>query len=187
VKWEIRTEIFRETGGLKMKKPIIAIMASIIVFILAGYVEAGMPNPAVVYCSELGYEVETITEEDGGQYSVCIFSDVSSCDAWQFLKGTCGEEYSYCAKNGYDQILKTDGKNSFSRTYAVCVDGSTEIGNPLDLMGITEDLTTRTITEDELPPGLPSPEDAQPVLGGRVWRVSLHLLLIGELTTDLTG
>ena len=116
-----------------MKKPIIFIMASILVLFLAGYVEAGMPNPAVVYCSQLGYEVEVVTEEDGGQYSVCSFPDGNYCDAWQFLQGTCGEEYSYCAKNGYALIVKTDGKNPFSRNYAVCVDGSTEIGNPLDL------------------------------------------------------
>ena len=149
-----------------MKKLMIPIMVPIMVFILAGYVQAGMPNPADVYCIELGYQVETITEENGGQYSVCVFPDGNTCDAWKFLEGTCGEEYSYCALNGFDLIVKTDGKNPFSRTYAVCVNGSTEIGNPLDLMGITEELTTKPLPEDELPPISPGPEDAQPVLPG---------------------
>lgn len=149
-------------------------MASvIIVFFFAGYVEAGMPNPADVYCIKLGYQAKTITEEDGGQYSICVFPDGNTCDAWMFLEGTCGKEYSYCAKNGYDQIVKTDGKNPFSRTYAVCVSGSVEMGNPLDLMGITKELT-RPLPEKELPPispispisPTPIPKDAQPMLPG---------------------
>ena len=149
-----------------MKKLIVPFMVSIMVFILAGYVQAGMPNPAAVYCSELGYQVKTITQDDGGQYSVCVFPDGNSCDAWQFLEGKCGEEYSYCAINGYGQIIKTDGKNSFSGTYPVCVDGSTEIGNPLDLMGITERLLKQSLSENELLPIKPSPQKAQSVLGG---------------------
>ena len=149
-----------------MKKLLVPIMILITVFVLAGYVWAGMPNPAAVYCSELGYQGKTITQDDGGQYSVCVFPDGNSCDAWQFLEGKCGEEYSYCAQNGYGQIIKTDGKNSFSGTYSVCVDGSTEIGNPLDLMGITARLLKQSLSENERPPVKPSPQETQPVLGG---------------------
>jgi len=141
-------------------------MISIMVFVFAGYVWAGMPNPAAVYCSELGYQVKTITEDDGGQYSVCVFPDGNSCDAWRFLVGKCGEEYSYCAKNGYGQIIKTDGKNPFSINYPVCVSGSTEIGNPLDLMGITERLLKQSPSENELAPIKPSPQETKPVLEG---------------------
>jgi C1A family cysteine protease len=151
---------------IKMKKLMIPIMVPIMVFIFVGYVWAGMPNPAAVYCSELGYQVKTITQDDGGQYSVCVFPDGNICDAWQFLEGKCGEEYSYCAINGYGQIIKTDGKNSFSGTYPVCVDGSTEIGNPLDLMGITARLLKQSLSENELLPVKPSPQETQSVLGG---------------------
>ena len=148
-----------------MKKAMIPTMALIICVFFAGYAQAGGANPAALYCIELGYQVETITEQDGGQFSVCVFPDGYYCDAWEFVKGTCGEEYSYCALNGYDQVIKTDGKNAVTGTYAVCVDGATEIGNPLDLMGITEKLS-EPIPEGELPAVLPAPRDAEPVLGG---------------------
>ena len=111
----------------------------------------GTPNPAVVYCRELGYQVEMVKEKGGGQHTVCVFPDGNKCDAWSFMIGKCGEEYSYCARNGYKQIIKTDGKFAFSPTYAVCVDGSTEIGNPLDLMGITDRLINQPLPESELP------------------------------------
>jgi putative hemolysin len=62
---------------------------------------AGLPNPASVYCQGLGYTEETRTDESGGQYGVCIFSDGSECDSWDFLAGRCGTEYSYCAQQGY--------------------------------------------------------------------------------------
>ena len=125
----------------------------------------GMPNPAAIYCIEMGYKLEVITEEGGGQHSVCIFDDANKCDAWSFMIGKCGNEYSYCAVNGYEQIVKTDGKNPFSPIYPVCIEPSSksmaifesgefidyEVGNPLDLMGITDRLMEQQI-EFELPP-----------------------------------
>ena len=113
------------------------------VFIFGGYLWAGgdgLPNPAVIYCIEIGYQVEVVKEKEGGQHSICIFPDGSTCDAWRFMQGRCGEEFSYCARNGYGQITKIGGKNPWSPSYAVCVDGTTEVGNPLDLMGITDKL-----------------------------------------------
>ena len=106
----------------------------------------GMPNPASVYCNELGYRLEAAVTEDGKQYRKCVFPDGNSCDSWSFLRGECGAQYSYCAKQGYDQITKTDGKNSFSPHYAVCVERRTasaaaepetahEIGSVTDLIG----------------------------------------------------
>ena len=122
----------------------------------------GTPNPATIYCNELGYKVEIVNEKGGGQHSVCVFPDKNSCDAWKFMIGGCGKEYSYCAKYGYDQVIKTDGKHPFSPTYAVCVQGSkvleaqssvdvsNEVGNPLDLMGITDRLLNRQLPESEI-------------------------------------
>lgn len=121
-----------------MKKLIVPFMVSIMVFIFVGYVHAGMPNVADIYCSDLGYIAETITENDGGQHSICIFPDGSSCDTWRFLEGTCGETYSYCAQKGYGLKVKTDGKNPFSLSpyYAVCVDKhGKEVGIVTDMMG----------------------------------------------------
>ena len=97
----------------------------------------GIANPAAVYCNELGYEYK-IDNEPRGQVGYCIFPNKSECDEWQFLKGKCGQEWSYCAMNGYDIITKT-GRNPFSREYAVCVtrDGA-EIGSVTELMNLAE-------------------------------------------------
>jgi putative hemolysin/C1A family cysteine protease len=126
----------------------------------------GTPNPAAIYCIEMGYELSVVQEKDGGQHSVCTFPNGDECDAWSFMIGTCGEEYSYCAVNGFDQIIKSDGKHPFSPTYPVCVDRpavslksdlestetvSKEVGNPLDLMGITDRLINRKIERAPLP------------------------------------
>jgi putative hemolysin/C1A family cysteine protease len=98
----------------------------------------GHPNPADVYCLELGYRLDTVKADDGLQYAACIFPDGNACDAWQFLEGKCGEPYSYCAQNGFDQIVKTDGKNPFSPHYAVCVVGKAEVGSVTALMGLSQ-------------------------------------------------
>ena len=45
-------------------------------------------NVAAIYCEESGYEYKTITDE-GVQKEICVFPDESSCDAWEFLAGTC--------------------------------------------------------------------------------------------------
>ena len=158
-------------------KSLFKILSLFLVFIFVGYVWAGeadsenssrcgngpgTPNPATIYCIELGYEVEIVKESGGGQHSICVFPDGNSCDAWSFMIGGCGEEYSYCAQKGYGQIIKTDGKNPFSPTYPVCVedsktlrtegsdDVSNEVGNPLDLMGITDRLLNQQLPESEL-------------------------------------
>ena len=49
----------------------------------------GMPNPAAVYCQEQGYAVENRTDENGGQYGMCIFPDGSECDEWAYYRGEC--------------------------------------------------------------------------------------------------
>lgn len=52
--------------------------------------DAGMPNPASVYCEEQGYRLEIRTDEEGNQYGVCIFPDGSECEEWTFFRGECG-------------------------------------------------------------------------------------------------
>ena len=48
-----------------------------------------MRNPGAVYCSDLGYEHETVTGPDGGQTGLCRFEDGTACDDWAFLSGRC--------------------------------------------------------------------------------------------------
>lgn len=84
----------------------------------------GMANPAAVYCSELGYEYRKVKTETGGTSGICVFSSEKgddSCDAWAFLEGKCGVEHSYCSSLGYGLEVKSDGRNMFSKDYAVCV------------------------------------------------------------------
>jgi len=51
--------------------------------------ELDMPNPASVYCEEQGGKIEIRTQDDGGQYGVCIFPDGSECEEWAFFRGEC--------------------------------------------------------------------------------------------------
>jgi len=96
----------------------------------------GTPNPAAVYCHELGYEPQIQTKKDGAQYTICVFPDKSACDAWDFFKGTCGIEFSYCATQGYDLKVVTDRRSYFTKDHAVCVDpfSGDEMGTVTDLM-----------------------------------------------------
>jgi putative hemolysin len=50
--------------------------------------QAGLPNPASVYCEAQGYEVE-MREGEGGTYGVCLFPDGSECDEWAYFRGEC--------------------------------------------------------------------------------------------------
>jgi C1A family cysteine protease/putative hemolysin len=110
----------------------------------------GTANPAAVYCNSLGYDYQTESSEDG-QVSICNFPDGTSCDAWRFLEGKCGAEFSYCAKNNYKQVVKTDGKNSFSPTYAVCVDNElNEIGSVIKLADIEKLSVKASETNSEI-------------------------------------
>jgi putative hemolysin len=52
--------------------------------------QAGMPNPASVYCTQKGNKLEIRTAADGSQNGICIFPDGSSCDEWAYYRGECG-------------------------------------------------------------------------------------------------
>jgi putative hemolysin len=52
--------------------------------------QAGMPNPASVYCEENGNQLEIQTAADGGQSGVCVFPDGSVCEEWAYFRGECG-------------------------------------------------------------------------------------------------
>ena len=51
---------------------------------------AGMANPASVYCEEQGNKLEIRTAADRSQSGVCIFPDGSECDEWAYFRGECG-------------------------------------------------------------------------------------------------
>jgi len=51
--------------------------------------QAGMPNPASVYCTQQGNKLEIRTAADGSQSGICIFPDGSTCDEWAYYRGEC--------------------------------------------------------------------------------------------------
>ena len=52
--------------------------------------QAGMPNPASVYCEQNGNTLEIHTASDGSQFGICVFPDGSACDEWAYYRGECG-------------------------------------------------------------------------------------------------
>ncbi len=52
--------------------------------------QAGMPNPASVYCEQQGNKLEIRTAADGSQNGICIIPDGSICDEWAYFRGECG-------------------------------------------------------------------------------------------------
>jgi putative hemolysin len=86
---------------------------------------AGLPNPASGYCEGQGYALE-MREEPAGQAGYCIFPDGSECEEWAFLRGECGQEYSYCVSQGYRLEARTPEEGDAQMKFAVCIfpDGS---------------------------------------------------------------
>ena len=72
---------------------------------------ATMGNPASSYCAGLGY---TLTD------STCGFPDGTSCDAWAFYRGECGQAHSFCALHGGKVANKTEDMGSWTASYAEC-------------------------------------------------------------------
>jgi putative hemolysin len=54
--------------------------------------QAGIPNPASVYCKEQGNKLEINTAADGSQNGICVFPDGSTCDEWAYFRGECSLE-----------------------------------------------------------------------------------------------
>jgi len=52
--------------------------------------QAGVPNPASVYCTQKGNKLEIRTAADGSQSGICVFPDGSTCDEWAYFRGECG-------------------------------------------------------------------------------------------------
>lgn len=86
----------------------------------------GVPPPAYDYCSDLGYQVVTETE-DGDTVSHCVFPDGSRCPLVAFYEGQCGQAFSYCEQHGgtVDNVEEDTGAG-WTASFARCtVDGRT--------------------------------------------------------------
>ncbi|MCC6906199.1 MAG: DUF333 domain-containing protein [Anaerolineae bacterium] len=60
--------------------------------------QAGMPNPASVYCEEHDGTLEIREDESGGQVGICVFADRSECEEWAYFRGECAPGDSLGAK-----------------------------------------------------------------------------------------
>ena len=78
----------------------------------------GMPNPAAVYCQQMGYNYR-VEKTKNGERGICE-ANSEDFEEWDFYKGKVGKEYSYCARKGYDTISKIDNKGKYTVEYAVC-------------------------------------------------------------------
>ncbi|NMB66553.1 DUF333 domain-containing protein [Candidatus Woesearchaeota archaeon] len=51
-------------------------------------VQAQISNPASTNCIDIGGELEIRTDENGGQYGVCI-KNGKECEEWALFRGEC--------------------------------------------------------------------------------------------------
>jgi LPXTG-motif cell wall-anchored protein len=89
---------------------------SLLVISVVGLSLADVINPSAAYCNALGYTYVN-EKTKAGDIGICGFPDGSSCSAWNFTEGKCGQKYSYCTLHGYG--IKT--KSNDWRNYSVCV------------------------------------------------------------------
>jgi putative hemolysin len=82
----------------------------------------GVANPASVYCDAQGYDLEIRTNpETGGQVGYCVFPDGSACEEWDFYRGECGQNFTYCERQGYRIENRIEDMGTFTVEYAACV------------------------------------------------------------------
>lgn len=147
--------------------------------------QVGLANPSAVYCKELGYSFE-IEETGEGEKGICTMPNNTRCGSWDFLKGKCGQDYSYCAQQGYGIKVMNDGKNALSREYAVCTSATTGevLGSVTKLMNLikkseikTEEkgLKNNISQESNVPPNAPLPSSfSWTDYNGENWMTSIR-------------
>ncbi|MCC7570808.1 DUF333 domain-containing protein, partial [Candidatus Micrarchaeota archaeon] len=133
-----------------MKKDVLLVV--IMIFVLIRPVLA-LANPSAVYCEELknrfgGYEYIITSDRNTDSYGLCILPDGTQCEGWDFLKGKCGQEYSYCEQNG--NITKTISLNGME--YSICVepDNRNKEGSPTTVLMGLEDMLGGDLAHEEL-------------------------------------
>ena len=66
--------------------------------------QAGLPNPASVYCEQNGNTLDMPTPDDGSESGVCVFPDGNICDEWAYLRGECGSRQVAGAELSYGEL-----------------------------------------------------------------------------------
>ena len=139
-----------------MKKGLIILLWVVFFVVLMNFISA-LSNPSAVYCENLGYTY-TSNSTLNGDVGICEVSENIKLNAWDFFEGKIGQQYSYCAKNGYPTKTISDGKNTYSEEYATCgiqnnsnkglfgfLFSKTEYKSVTDLMNLSEGLEDLTV------------------------------------------
>jgi len=81
------------------------VIKGVVIFLMATAILApgvyAVLDPSLAYCKGMGYEFTIISTEEG-DVGMCTIPDGRFVDAWEFLKGRVGKEYSYCEREGYE-------------------------------------------------------------------------------------
>ncbi len=116
-----------------MKKRILLIQI-LLIFLITPVMVLGLKNPSAEYCKELGYGYN-IEKNELGERGYCLMPG-EVCEEWNFFKGKCGKEYSYCSLNGYETVENESG--------AICVNKTNKISKKniraAELMNLGEKL-----------------------------------------------
>ncbi|OPX64426.1 MULTISPECIES: DUF333 domain-containing protein [unclassified Methanoregula] len=97
---------------------------------------AGMPNPASVYCGDVGGTLEIKKDASGGEYGMCTFANGTSCEEWALFRkegckpgvapaattaapaiGMANPASVYCGEAGGKTEIKTDASGG---QYGMC-------------------------------------------------------------------
>jgi putative hemolysin len=106
-------------------------------------------NPAAVYCAAvMGFDYEIVTvgngdDADDAERGICTLPGGLACDEWDFYSGLCGQDHSYCARQGQRTEVRRDGQDPFAPNYAVCVSPAGErLGSVVQLSALSSHLAT---------------------------------------------
>lgn len=91
------------------KDIVIKLIFTILIFLVFIRISFSLKNPAAVYCNALGFRYLTklVDEEKVG---ICLLPNNQEVDAWDFLMGKIGINYSYCKKIGLEAESVEDSK-----------------------------------------------------------------------------
>jgi uncharacterized protein len=77
--------------------------------------------PADGYCLNMGYSCSIKADTTGNEFATCRFPNGQTCDTWQFFRGSCGQDYSFCARQGARVVNRVEDMGGWTAEYAVCL------------------------------------------------------------------
>jgi putative hemolysin len=75
----------------------------------------------VKYCEGLGYTYDYRLDENGTWREYCKFTSQIECEAWEFVNGNCGKEFSLCEIKGYQLKKGVEIHEGYNITFSVCL------------------------------------------------------------------